>query len=243
MKALILAGGKGQRLYPFTAHLPKPLMPLGDMPILEIILRRLKVFGITDVILAVNHLASLIEAYFTDGRRLGIRITYVREEVPLGTAGPISLVEDFDGTMLVMNGDILTDIDIDSFVSSHGASGSVLSIGSFPDEIAVDAGVLDVGADGRVRTYREKPRIRHRISMGAYLVEPAVKQHLRPGMPADMPQLIEAAIGSGAVVTAFDHDGYWLDIGRPEDYARAQASYDDISAGLLHRRKPAVATA
>src|SRR6202795_1652587 len=149
MKAVILAGGKGSRLAPYTTVLPKPLMPIVDMPILEIVLKQLKSCGITDIVIAVGHLAALIKAYFGDGSDLGIRIEYILEATPLGTAGPLGNIEGLDDTFLVMNGDILTDLDYRKLAESHRAGGSIITIATYKRTVKIDFGVLDI-VDGHV---------------------------------------------------------------------------------------------
>lgn len=222
-RALIMVGGQGQRLYPYTAHLPKPLMPVGDKPILEHIIRRLCHHGITDITLAVSHMASLIQAFCGDGARFGATIDYLHEGRPLGTAGAIGLLPEPRGTLLVTNGDILSNLDLHAMAAEHRASGAAITVASKMQVTDVSSGVLDTDADGFVTDYREKPRLHHRIGIGTYLVEPAAQALLARGEPAHMPDLIVTALRAGQRVASYDHGGDWIDIGRPEDYARAQA--------------------
>lgn len=223
MRALIMVGGQGQRLYPYTAHLPKPLMPIGDKPILEYIIRRLCHHGIRDITLAVSHMASLIQAYCGDGARFGAAITYLHESRPLGTAGAIGLLPEPRGTLLVTNGDILSNLDLDAMAGEHRSSGAMITVASKMQVTDISSGVLDTDADGFVTDYREKPQLRHRIGIGTYLLEPAAQALLAAGEPAHMPDLILRALRAGQRVASYDHGGDWIDIGRPEDYARAQA--------------------
>lgn len=222
-RALIMVGGQGQRLYPYTAHLPKPLMPIGDKPILEYIIRRLCHHGIRDITLAVSHMASLIQAYCGDGARFGAGITYLHESTPLGTAGAIGLLPGPRGTLLVTNGDILSDLDLHTMARGHEESGAAITVASKMQTTDIGFGVLDTDDAGFVTDYREKPQLHHRIGIGTYLVEPAAQALLAPGEPAHMPDLIVRALRAGQRVASYDHGGEWIDIGRPEDYARAQA--------------------
>jgi NDP-mannose synthase len=221
--ALIMAGGRGQRLYPYTAALPKPLMPIGDKPILEHIIRRLHQFAIRDIVLAVNHLAPLIETYFGDGSRLGCRISYLREDIPVGTAGPIALLPDLNDSLLVMNADVICDIDYAAVFLAHRRSKATITVASHVVSTVIGSGVLDTDSRGHVVGYREKPSYDHRICMGIYVIEPRVRRMMEPGRQIDMPELISRLIAAGEPVVAYNHTGQWIDIGKPEDYARAQA--------------------
>jgi NDP-sugar pyrophosphorylase family protein len=224
MKALIMAGGKGTRLHPYSATLPKPLMPVGDVPVLEILLRQMRQMGVDEVILGVNHLRLLIEAYFGDGSRYGIKISYSGEDKPLGTAGPIGLVLDqLDGPFLVTNGDLLTTLRIDEMVHQHRSSGAAATVGAYRREVKSDFGILDVDAEMRLVGYREKPTYSHLVSMGIYVLEPeVVRPHLEPGGHLDMPDLLRAIVAKGGHVHCHESDCFWLDIGRPEDLSTAQ---------------------
>ncbi len=229
MRAVILAGGTGTRLQPYTTVLPKPLMPVGGKPILEILIQSLARTGIDRATIAVGHLASLIEAYFGDGSRWGIAVDYSLEEAPLGTAGPIGLIEDLDDTFLVMNGDLLTDLPFDELIAAHRSSGATATIGVYEREIKIDLGVIESGADGVVAGYTEKPTLTFVVSMGVYLFEPHVKRHIDRGDRLDLPDLILRLIGSKELVVSHRHRGYWLDIGRPDDYQQAQLDGSGLS--------------
>ncbi len=221
MKAIILAGGTGTRLLPYTYVLPKPLMPVGNLPILEIILRQLEQKGITEVILSVGYLAQLIQAYFGDGKRMGVNITYSREDFPLGTAGPLSLLSGLDSTFLVMNGDILTDMNYRELVEFHRRSGSIATVATFCKEIRIDLGIIEASREGLVREYVEKPLLTYNVSMGIYAFEPAVLQFVQKDCPLDLPTLIQLLVRRGECVSTFLFHGHWLDIGRTEDHAKA----------------------
>lgn len=228
MKAIILAGGKGSRLHPFSATLPKPLMPLGEMPVLELLLRQFARAGIDHAILAVNHMRHLIEAFFGDGSRFGLRIEYSGEDRPLGTAGPMGAVLDRLGEEFVLaNGDLLTTLDVARMVAAHRAAEADATIGVFEREVKVEFGLIDVDADMRMVGYREKPSQRQLVSMGIYVLRAsAVRPFLRPNEPLDIPQLMMAMMRAGRQVLCHRQDCVWLDIGRPEDFAAAQRLFD-----------------
>ncbi len=234
MKAVILAGGKGTRLRPYTVALPKPLMPVGDMPILEIIVRQLKLNGIDEIILAVGHLAELIMTYFGDGSRFGVKIKYSREREPLGTAGPLSLLRDeLKETFLVMNGDILTTLSYRRLVEYHKKSGAIATIALKKRDVYIDFGVVKLNDMSEIVDYIEKPVLNYLVSMGVYVFEPRVLDYIPDGKKFDFPDLVKRLIESGEKVKGYVYDGYWLDIGRPEDYERANAEIDKIYDDLF----------
>jgi NDP-sugar pyrophosphorylase family protein len=222
MRAVILAGGRGTRLAPYTTVLPKPLMPVGDVPIIELLIQRLADAGITHVTLAVGHLAALMMAYFDHRGDLGVKIEYSLESVPLGTAGPLAQVGDLDETFLVMNGDLLTDLDFTELVSTHRNAGAVATVGTYRREVKIDLGVLEVDEHDRIQRYVEKPTYDFLVSMGVYAFEPAALSYIQPETYLDLPVLITQLLDAGEPVATHLHPGYWLDIGRPDDYERAQ---------------------
>lgn len=238
MRAVILAGGRGTRLAPYTTVLPKPLMPIGDVPILEVLLHQLRRSIVTHVTLAVGHLAPLLMAYFADGDRFGLRIDYSREDGPLGTAGPLTLVDGIDDTFLVMNGDLLTDLDVGAMVAFHRANAAAATIGVCQRDIPIDLGVIEVDGGSHVTGYREKPVYGYRASMGAYVFEPPVLSRIPRGEHFDLPHLVGALLAAGDRVVAYEHTGYWLDIGRPDDYQRAQADFPQLRARLMPEPNP-----
>lgn len=227
MRAVILAGGKGTRLRPFTASFPKALVPLGDTPVLEVLIEHLVRHGITDVTLTLGHLATLVRAYFEQRQPVQGRVTmrYVEEAEPTGTAGSLSLVPGLDETFLVMNADLLTDIDFGDLVRYHREQGAMLTIATHTRTVRMELGVIDVGDDGQVRGYHEKPETSHQVSMGIYVYEPTVLRHIEPGKYLDFPTLVLRLLERGERVAAYRTDCLWLDIGRPDDYARAQDLY------------------
>ncbi len=232
-RAVILAGGRGTRLGAFTAVLPKPLVPLGDIPVLEVLLRRLSRFGVVRATLAVNHLASLIQAYFGDGRKFGIAVDYVAEDRPLETAGPLAGVDGFDRALFVVNGDLLTDLDFAALAAAHRDRSSIATIALYRREIKLDFGIVALDADQHVADYIEKPTYDHFISMGAYVMEPAVLRYIAARKRFDLPDLVRTLIAAGERVAAYVHRGYWLDVGRPEDYSQAQEDFPAMRASLL----------
>jgi len=228
VRAVILAGGRGTRLAPYTTVLPKPLMPVGDRPILELLLARLRDAGVERATLAVGHLAPLIRAYFGDGERFGVKIDYSEEDAPLGTAGPIRLVAGLSETFLMMNGDLLTDLLFDRLVAHHRTTGAAATVGLCRRDVRVSLGVIDLDGAGFVTGYTEKPTWQYLASMGVYALEPSVLSYVPAAGPFDLPDLVRALVAAGQRVAGFVHEGYWLDIGRPEDYERAQS---DIAEG------------
>jgi len=226
MKAVILAGGRGRRLAPYTTVLPKPLMPVGDVPILEVVIRQLKHAGFDEVTMAVGHLAELLMAYFGDGSRWGVHIHYSREEQPLGTAGPLALVEGLNEPFLAMNGDLLTTLDYRALWEHHRSRGATATMATFRREVKIDLGVLDVDEGQWVRGYTEKPTLQYTVSTGIYILEPVVLEFIPRGERLDMPDLILRLLAAGHRVSAYPFQGLWLDIGRLDDYERAIAEFE-----------------
>ncbi len=233
MKAVILAGGKGTRLAPYTKILPKPLMPIGDVPILEIILFQLKAAGITDVVLTVGHLAELLRAFFKDGQHIGMNITYNYEKKPLGTAGPLALVAGLDAPFLVMNGDILTNIDYLDLIRFHREHSSTLTIAMHPRKVHIDLGVIESNESDTVVGYIEKPTIDYMVSMGIYVFSPEVLKHIPKGLYLDFPDLVKKLIAAGECVSGFPFNGYWQDLGRPDDYEQASQDFEAMKDQFL----------
>ncbi len=228
MRAIILAGGKGTRLLPYTTVIPKPLMPVGDRPILEVIIRQLKYYGFSRVTMAVGYLAGLIEAYFGDGHKYGIKIDYSREDKPLGTIGALSLIDGLDKTFLVMNGDILTNLDYCKLVDFHDKNNAVATIATYHKEVKIDLGVLEMDEGFRLKQYIEKPTLKYHVSMGIYVFEPEILGFIESNGYLDFPDLVVELIKAGKKVIAFPFDGYWLDIGRHEDHLRAQEEFETL---------------
>ena len=235
-KAVVLAGGKGTRLAPYTTVLPKPLMPIGDRAILDVVVRQLGSYGFTDLVFAVGYLAHLIRAVFADGSGFGVSISYHEEQEPLGTAGPLAQVEGLDQTFLAMNGDVLTSLDYAELFERHRESGNALTIATHRRTVASEYGVLHVHGDGqlqRVTHYEEKPETPYIVSMGVYVLEPSVLGHIPEGRRFDIPDLVLSLIAAGEPVGSYLFDGYWLDIGRHDDYEQALMDYETILPRLI----------
>jgi NDP-sugar pyrophosphorylase family protein len=233
MKAVILAGGKGTRLSPYTKVLPKPLMPIGDMPILEVILRQIKLAGIDDVVLTVGHLSELLRTFFQDGSRLGLNISYNYEDSPLGTAGPIAFVPDLEDTFLVMNGDVLSTLPLKELIQFHKTNNAIATIATHHRTVKVDLGVIQWDGDSRVAGYIEKPTYDYSVSMGIYVFEPKVLTYIPKGEYYDFPDLVKKLIGVGEKVIGYRFDGYWQDLGRPDDYESAAQDFDQMRSQFL----------
>jgi NDP-sugar pyrophosphorylase family protein len=227
-QAIIMAGGKGTRLHPYSALFPKPLMPLGDMPILELLLRRMQKAGITDVVLAVNHLRHLIEAFFGNGSQLGLRIRDSSEDKPLGTAGALgNMLDELDETFIVSNGDLLTTMDLAAMVRQHMDTQCDASIGVFERENKIDFGLIEFDAEKRLCAYREKPTSMYFVSMGIYILRrEAVRACIAEGEYLDMPTLLLKMRDARSDVRCYHDDCMWLDIGRPDDFALAQSMFE-----------------
>lgn len=233
MKAVILAGGKGTRLSPYTKFLPKPLMPIGDMPILEVILRQIKLAGITDVVLTVGHLSELLRTFFQDGSRLGLNISYNYEDSPLGTAGPIAFVPNLEKTFLVMNGDVLSTLSLNELIQFHKTENAIATIATHHRRVNVDLGVIQWDGDDRVTGYIEKPTYDYSVSMGIYVFEPKVLTYIPMGEYYNFPDLVKKLIGVGEKVIGYRFDGYWQDLGRPDDYESAAQDFDQMRSQFL----------
>jgi NDP-sugar pyrophosphorylase family protein len=228
MKAIVLAGGKGARLAPYTKILPKPLMPIGDMPILEVLLRQMKRAGIEEVVIAVGHLSGLLHAFFQDGSNLGLRITYSYEDTPLGTAGPLSLVRDLDKTFLVSNGDVLTTLEFRDLLRFHAEQKAAVTIAVHCRKVDIDFGVVQCDESHQIIGYVEKPSIDYMVSMGIYVFEPKVLSFIPFSRYLDFPDLIKNLISAGERVVGYPFKGYWQDLGRPDDYERAAQDFDSM---------------
>jgi NDP-sugar pyrophosphorylase family protein len=235
MRAVILAGGKGTRLRPFTTNIPKPVVPVGDMAIMEIVLRQLVAAGCDHATVAVNHLAHVIMAYFGDGSRFGLTIDYSFEPKPLGTIGPLKLMSDLPDNFLVMNGDVLTDLDYRAFFKTHSSSGAAGTVATYEREARIDFGVLEFENAGerRITHFIEKPVKHFSVSMGVYAFNKKILAMVPEDQLYGFDNLMISMIKGDWDVRAYPHDGYWLDIGRPEDYDRANEEWDQISSRLL----------
>jgi len=226
IQTVVLAGGRGTRLAPYTSVLPKPLMPVGEQSILELVVDQLSDAGIEDIHFCVGYLAHLVEAVFDNRENGHVNITYVREQEALGTAAPLRLVEGLDSTFIVMNGDVLTTLDYRDLVSHHRARKNLLTIATHKRSIKIDYGMLHLDVTSRVRGFEEKPEIVSPVSMGIYVMEPDVLDYIPEGSYFDFPDLVQALLAAEELVGAYVYDGLWFDIGRQEDYERAVSAWD-----------------
>ena len=240
MRAVILAGGQGARLRPYTTILPKPLMPVGNYPIAEIIVRQLRYYGIENITFAVGYLHQLIEAYFGDGSRWDVKIDYLYEERPLGTAGPLARLDKFDEPLIVLNGDILTDLNFADFYQAHLASDNDVTIASFTKKINIDLGVIKTDASKAVVDYIEKPQYFFQVSMGVYVFSPTVVHFIPEDRHFDFPDLVKALISAHRRVEICPLEGLWLDIGRTEDYFNAADVFERYHSVLLPALAPSM---
>ena len=228
MRVIILAGGKGVRLAPLTEVIPKPLVPIGGMPILEIVIRQLQRQGFRHITLAVGYMAELIQAYFQDGAKFGVKIDYSFEDTPLGTVGPLSLIKGLKDTFLLMNADVLSDINYTKLIDYHRAHKGIATIGAFERQVTIDLGVILSNGHCHVIDYVEKPTTSYLVSMGIYVFEPKILSYIGKETYLDFPDLIRILLQDGKKVNYYPFGGYWLDIGRHDDYATAADEFDKI---------------
>ncbi|MEO9171167.1 MAG: sugar phosphate nucleotidyltransferase [Candidatus Baltobacteraceae bacterium] len=226
MQAVILAGGLGTRLAPYTTVLPKPLMPIGEMPVLEVIIRQLRRAGFTRIELATGYLSGLLEAYFGDGSRWDVQIRYHLERERAGTAGPIALLGDsLDDVFLAMNGDVLTDLDFRDLYDAHARSGAVLTAATCARSVTLPLGAIVHGSDGAIIDYVEKPTYHFECSAGIYAMKKDVVRFIERGRPYDLPELVRHLIDVKQPIRTHPIEGFWLDIGTPEDFRRANEEF------------------
>ncbi len=231
-RAVVLAGGKGTRLRPYTVTLPKPLMPIGEYPILEVIVRQLRKEGFEWITLAVNHQADLFRAFFGDGSKWGLKIDYSLESKALSTMGPLKLIEDLPEHFLVMNGDILTDVRYGEFLAAHIEEDRLFTISAAARNQRIDYGVLKTTAENVLCGFEEKPSIPFLVSMGVYAVSRRVLDVIPVDQAFGFDDLVLGFLAEGERVVAVPHDGYWLDIGRPDDYERAIDDWPELAKKL-----------
>jgi len=228
LKAVILAGGKGVRLKPYTTHFPKPLMPIGDKPILAILIEKLKEADITDIIITTGYLSEMIHVLMGDGSKMGVKIKYSLEDKPLGTAGPLDLLrneltEDF----ILINGDVLSDLNFSEMIKFHKKNSNTATIGSVERNVFVDFGLVKLDSENKYQGWEEKPTLKYLVSMGIYVLSPRALNCLPKGEFFNIPDLIQALHNNNEKVKGYIHNGYWLDIGRREDYEYACKRYEE----------------
>ena len=235
MKAIILAGGKGTRLAPYTTVFPKPLVPLGNLPIIDIIIRQLMYYGLNDIVLTLGYLAELIQAYFSTNTFFSHsgKITYIREHKPTGTAGSLSMVPDLNDTFLVMNGDILTSLDYSKLIDYHNEKGGILTIAMHMKKVQIDLGVMEVDKENVLQGYIEKPEKIYPVSMGIYVYEPSVLKYIEPNKYLDFPNLVINLLKNGEKVVGYHCNDFWMDIGQREDYIKAQEKFEIMKNKFL----------
>ena len=232
--AVILAGGTGTRLRPFTVSIPKPLVPLGEEPIIEILLRQLAANGVTRVHLALGHLAPLMKAYFDQvSQRHDVEILYSFEDQPLGTIGPLRKIQGLGDTCLLINGDILTTLSFSELVKWHQAAGCVATFAVHGRTVSVDYGVIEVGADGHLLSHKEKPSLEFTVGMGIYVFNRRIIDFIPVDQKFDLPDLVRVLIARGEPIATYRSEDYWMDIGRPEDYEIAYRDYTSDPARFL----------
>ena len=226
-RAIILAGGKGTRLRPYTVVFPKPLMPIGDYPILEVVIRQLVRHGFNHITLAVNHQAELIRAFFGDGSKWQVQIDYSQENEPLGTIGPLRLIPDLPQHFLIMNGDVLTDLDFSAFHDMHVEQDRLFSISSHQRVHKIDYGVLHTNETGTLCDFREKPTTNYEVSMGIYMANRDILKYI-PDTPYGFDNLMLDLLKDKCEIRVEQFNGYWLDIGRPDDYIQAIEEFENV---------------
>ena len=238
MQGIILAGGRGTRLAPYTTIIPKPLLPIGDVPILDVVIRQLARHGITQLTMAVGYLAELLMAYFADGSKYGVKLNYAKEEEPLGTAGPLGTIAGLDETFLVMNGDILTTLDYSQLLAFHRASGALATITAHRREVYIDFGVIERRNETEVQDYIEKPTEYYLVSMGIYIFEPTVLKFIESRKRLDFPDLVKRLLEAKVKLAIYRSEDFWLDIGRPDDYQKAIEIFAQQRERFIGRSSP-----
>jgi len=233
MQAVILAGGKGRRLRPYTLVFPKPLMPIGNMPILEVVIRQLKKYGFKKITITVDYLAELLEAYFGNGSKWNVEITYSRDYEPLGTAGPIASIKDLEDNFIVMNGDVLTTLHYSKLMRYHIKENPMITVATCDKNVNIDLGILKSNENDEIYDYIEKPTLKYQVSMGIYVFNKKVLKYIKKNEYLDFPDLIKILIKNNERVKGFHFSGYWLDIGRHEDYAKAIEEFEELKDRFL----------
>ena len=232
-RAVILAGGKGTRLLPYTVVLPKPLMPIGEFPILEVIVRQLVRHSFDHITMAVNHQAEIIRAFFQEGAKWGVRIDYSLEDKPLSTMAPLRLIRDLPENFMVMNGDILTDLSYSDLFEEHVSNNNTFTISAAVREQQVDYGVLEMGTSNYLTGFKEKPSAEYLVSMGVYMASRRIMDFIPEGKSYGFDNLMLDLLAAGKPATVRKFGGYWLDIGRPDDYIQAIEEFEQMKPRFL----------
>lgn len=230
MKAVILAGGKGTRLRPYTTVIPKPLVPVGNRTIFEILINRLKKCGVTELTICVNHLAELIISYFGNGNKWGVKIEYSMESKQLGTVAPIRMIRNLPENFLVMNGDLLTDLDFRKLYDYHLKNESLITIATYKRTEKVDFGVMEIDKSKNiVLDFKEKPEYELNVSMGVYVLNKKVLNKIPLNEQFGFDNLMLTLLKDKQTIKVYPYDGYWLDIGRPDDYEKANKDIEKLN--------------
>jgi len=224
-EAIILAGGKGTRLLPYTIHTPKPMVPVGNLPILEIVIKQLKKNNFNKITIAVNYQANLIMDYFLDGSKWGVKIKYSLEKNPLGTMGPLKIIENLPDNFLVMNGDILTNLDFVKFYEFHVKNNNNFTIAAYTRKEKIDYGVLDINKD-KLINFSEKPDKVFNVSMGVYMINKSIIKYIAKDKLFGFDDLMIKLLNKKIKINTILHKGYWLDIGRNSDYEKAIKDFE-----------------
>jgi NDP-sugar pyrophosphorylase family protein len=227
-----MAGGKGVRLAPLTEVIPKPLVPIGGMPVLEIVVRQLRQQGFRRITLAVGYMAELIQAYFQDGAKWGLKIDYSYESEPLGTAGPLAQMKGLDEPFIVMNADVLTNLNYQGLIEYHETNGGIATVSAYERQVTIDLGVIIKDGHCSIKDYLEKPSISYLVSMGIYVFEPEILEYIPKKGRFDFPDLVKSLLHDGQTVNYYPFLGYWLDIGRHDDYAKAAEEFNSLKGQL-----------
>lgn len=239
MRAIILAGGQGTRLSPYTSVFPKPLMPIDGLPILHVVISQLKESGFRHITFAVGHMADMIKIYFGSGRKFGVKIDYSYEDQPLGTIGALSLIQDLPKHFLVMNGDILTDIHFADFFAFHRQNGACATIATYLKKVKIEYGIIDSNHDNEIVGYNEKPTFDYQVSMGIYAFKSSILTYVNKGHYLDFPDLVSLLISKGERIARFAFDGYWVDIGCHDDYEKAAKDFRKMRERFM-RESPSI---
>ncbi|MDP8243400.1 MAG: sugar phosphate nucleotidyltransferase [Candidatus Hinthialibacter antarcticus] len=226
MRAVILAGGKGRRLYPYTLVLPKPLVPLGEMPIIEVVMRQLAAHGFERITIAVGYHAELIMAVMEDGKKWGLEINYSLESKPLGTVGPLKKIKKLDEPFLVMNGDLLTDIHYEDIMAYHKQQGCIATVATCKRHVQISLGVLQYNQDNRIHSFQEKPEFDYDVSMGVYIFDPRILDYIPDDEHFGFDDLMLRLLDAKEDIAAFPFSGHWLDMGTPEDLTHASEEFE-----------------
>ena len=232
-RVVILAGGAGRRLAPYTFVIPKPIMPIGTTPIIEVVLRQLASHNFRHVTIALGYMSDIIRAVAGDGSKFGVEIEYSQETQPLNTIGPLTLVDNLTDDFIVMNADLLTDLDFSQLWNYHRAHGGLVTIATCVKTTKLELGVINTDPESRIIGFEEKPTLRHNVSMGIYVFNKAVLQYIPKGVPYGFDSLIKTLLEKNETVRAYAFEGRWLDIGVPADYERAQEEFESRRESYL----------